>query len=121
MLDGSGVVRTFKETLGVRLVRERRGLDDTRHKAGHRIDHDHRCELAAGQHEVADRQLLVDLALDHALVDALVVPAHDHEMRHVRETPGGGLIEQRALRGHEDDVAAVTLGRADRARERLGL
>src|SRR5439155_13124624 len=77
-------------------------------------------KLSAGQHEVADRELLVDLAFDHALVDALVVPAHDHQMRQLRKALSRGLVEQRALRAHEDDVSYVPLCRADRAGERLG-
>src|SRR5439155_9115271 len=121
MLHRPGVVRTLQETLGVRLVSERCRLDDARDEASHRIDHDHRCQLAAGQHEVADRKLLVDVAFDDALVDALVMPADDHEMRQLRKALRGGLIEQSALCGHKDDVPAISLRRPDRARERLGL
>src|SRR5438477_3805762 len=121
VLDRPRVVRTFEETFGVRLVRKRGRLDHVGDEAGHRIDHDHGRKLSAGQHEVADRELLVDLAFDHALVDALVVPAPDYQVRQLRKTPSRGLVEQRALRAHEDDVTGVSRCRADRAGERLGL
>src|SRR5438477_6565498 len=120
MLHRPGVVRTLQETLGVRLVSERCRLDDARDEASHRIDHDHRRQLAPGQDEVADRKLLIDVAFDDTLVDAFVMPADDHEMRHLREAVVGDLIEQRALYGHEDDVPAIRLRRPDGARERLG-
>src|SRR2546426_133334 len=99
-------MRTFEKTFGMRLVRQRQRLDHARDAASDSVDHDHRGELAPGQHEVADRELLVDVTFDHALVDALVVPAHDHQMRELREPPRRRLVEEGALRAHENDATA---------------
>ena len=107
----------------MRLVSERCRLDDVWDEASHRIDHDHRRQLPAGQHEVADGKLLVDVAFDDALVDALVMPAHDDEMRQRRETARGGLIEERALRGDswaglpfEEGISVATAADQESAR-----
>ena len=43
-----------------------------------RLDDGHRRHLAAGHHEVAQRDLLVDVRA-HALVEALVAPADEHD------------------------------------------
>ena len=49
------------------------------HEAGHRLDHDQGGQLAAGQHDVADRQLAVDQVVGHPLVDPLVAAAEQRE------------------------------------------
>src|SRR5205807_1802200 len=79
-----------------------------------------RGELAPGQDEVADRELLVDVTFDDALVDALVVPAHDHQMRELREPPRRRLVEEGALRAHENDATALAFCRAYSAGEGFG-
>ncbi len=57
------------------LVREHAGDE-----AAHRIRHRHGGDLPAGEHEVAERDLLVHAGLDEALVHALVVPTDQNEM-----------------------------------------
>ena len=121
VLDRPRVLRTLEESLGVGLVLERLALDDAGYKPGHRVDHDHRRELSAGEHEVADRELFVNVLLDHPLVDPFIVPAHDHEVRHGGESPRRGVIEERSLRAHERHVAGLAARGADRARQRLRL
>ena len=46
-----------------------------------RVDQHRGGQLAAGQHVVADREFLVDLALDEALVDAFVAAAEQDQAR----------------------------------------
>ena len=47
----------------------------------HRVGHHQRGQLAAGQHVVADGQLLVHELLAHPLVHALVAAADEHQVR----------------------------------------
>ena len=87
---------------------------------------DERAELAARQHVVADRELLVDRELDHALVDALVAAAHEHEVRQRRELAHARLGQRRA-RGRQQDAmrarasACAAPPPGDRGEQRLGL
>src|SRR5690606_7607930 len=50
-----------------------------RHEPRHGLDHHERRHLPAGEHVVADRQLVVDEVGVHPLVDALVAPAEQGE------------------------------------------
>ncbi len=69
-------------------------------QARDRVDHDERRELAAGQHIVADRQLLRKAQLERALVDALVVAAEkQHQFLFLREFLDDRLRERPPARG----------------------
>ena len=80
------------------------------HHAGHEpsdgLDHDQRGHLAAGQHEVADRQLVVDEVLAHPLVDALVAPAQQREAVRRRQRTRLALVEALGRRGRAGTAAA---------------
>ena len=75
---------------------------------GHRLDHDERGRLAAGEHVVADRQLAVAEVVGDPLVDALVAAAQQREAAAGRRAraaiawskrrPLGRQQEQRARR-----------------------
>ena len=104
------------------VVGGRRLAEHAGHEARDRIDDHERAELAAGQHVVADRQLLVDRDLEHALVDALVAPAHEHEVRQ-RGERSHARLGQRRPRGDEQDAmrGRRARGLVDRREQRLGL
>ena len=53
--------------------------DHAGQQPGDRLDHDERRRLAAGQHEVADRELAVAQMIGDPLVDALVAAADQRE------------------------------------------
>ena len=73
--------------------------EDARHEAADRVRHRHGGELAAGQHKVAEGELLVHACLDEALVNALVVTADEHKVVIVpREGARLGLVEGGTLR-----------------------
>src|SRR5437762_12499820 len=101
------------------LMVERGSVDHAGDEPRDRVDDDHRAELTAGEHVVADRDLFVDIALDDALVDALVVATHEHQVRQGGETGRRGLVEHRALRGKKDNVPVAASYRAYRSRQRL--
>src|SRR3954464_12131065 len=78
-------------------------------------------ELTAGEHEVADRELLVDVVA-HPLVDALVAAAHEDELAPLRQLLRLGLVEPRSLRAEQDGDGArgPGAGGLDRRDQRLG-
>src|SRR5712691_185649 len=94
------------------LGQRRRIPDDARHQPCHSVDEDHRRDLAAAHHIVADRDLARGEPGADAIVDALVSPAHDDQAGLSRELRGKALVEALAPRLHEHDRAWVV--RADR-------
>ncbi len=92
----------------------------------HRIHQGHRRQLAAGQHEVAEGDFLVDAAVQQALVHRLVAAAQDDETGLVLQCHHAFVGQRLALRRHEDHtgrrqahVDLPLLGRIDRGFERL--
>ena len=74
------VLRVLEPPVGERLLGRRRLVaHDARHQPRHRLDHDERRGLAAGEDEVADRQLAVAEMVGDPLVDALVATADQRE------------------------------------------
>ena len=72
---------------------------DAGQEPGHGLDHHQGGQLAAGQHEVADRQLAVAQVVGHPLVDPLVAPAQQGEAAgRPGQLPGHGLVEAPAPR-----------------------
>src|SRR5712692_5496010 len=122
-LGGAGVVRALEEPLAEAL-----DLDALRvahhpgHQPRHGVDHRQRGELAAGEHEIAEGNLLVDEG-DDPLVHALVAAADEDQLLAPRELLRERMVESAALRGHEDHVrAGETLARRlDGGDQRLGL
>ncbi len=78
-LGRSRVLRVLEQAVGERLLDDRFGLDCPGQQAQHGVDDDHRRQLAAGQHVVADRQLQIDHPA-HPVVDALVARAHEQQV-----------------------------------------
>ena len=76
-----------------------------RHHAADRIRDRHGRDLAAGQHEIAQRQLLVHALLQEPLVHALIVAADQDQMVvFLLDLPGHLLVEGAAAGGHVDGV-----------------
>src|SRR6184192_544847 len=74
---GAGVLRMLEQPAGERVVGRRAVLaQHPRQEARHGLRDDEGRELTAGQHVVADRQLLVHEVKAHPLVYALVPTAH---------------------------------------------
>ena len=87
-----------------------------RQLAQDRVAHDHRGELAAGQHVAPDRDRVAREVLDDPLVEALVAAA---QQRH--RGLGGQLVDERVVehppaRGERDDAALACAGRPGRRR-----
>src|SRR6266851_5878870 len=96
--------------------------DDAGHEPGHSVDEDHRRDLAAAQHIVADRDLARGQPSADAIVDALVSTAHDDHAWLCSELCGELLVEALAPWLHEHDRAwVVRTDRLHRLEHRLGL
>jgi hypothetical protein len=65
--------------------------------------------LASGKYVVADRDLAIDPSLSDALVDPLVSPAHQDEIRGLDQFFGHRLVERLAL-GRQQDAGSVRRG-----------
>jgi hypothetical protein len=93
----------LEQSLVVGFLGDRCCIDDSRHQARDGIDHDARGDLAAGQHVVADRDLLPIQNLDRAVVDPLVASADDRDPLTRRQLLGKGLVEEPTTRRHDED------------------
>src|SRR6185503_13872201 len=116
------VLRAIEQPVGERLL-HRGGLVAERpgELAHHRIDQRHRRQLAAREHEVADRDFLVDPALEQPLVHALVPPAQQSKAVLLRELQHPAVIQLLALRREVDHPSASRqLDPVQRALQRLG-
>ena len=88
---------------GVRIILVRNGIaEHLGQQPDDRLDHDDGGRLPTGQHVVADRHLLdphpARRVVDDALVDALVAPAREHQVRLGAPPLRVGLREQPARR-----------------------
>ena len=72
-----------------------------------RRDHDHRGQLAAAQHVVADADLIGGQVLPHPLVDSFVASAYQYQVVVTRELLDYRLGQPSALGGHQHDGDAV--------------
>ena len=69
------VVRTVQQTTDKRIFHRRSGISEhARQLADNGVNQHHRRQLATGQHEIAEADLVRDAGLDHALVDAAAEP-----------------------------------------------
>ena len=96
-LGGPGVLRLLEQTLGAEtLVFGRlRVADDTRNQPHHSLDDRQRRSLSSGEHEVAERDLLVDQVGGHPLIDSFVSPADEGENLESCPAIEGRLYERR--------------------------
>ena len=67
-------------------------------------------QFAAGEHEIADRNLLCDEVLTNAVVDALVVSTENNEVALHREAVGHGLVELFTVGRGENHFVIVAFG-----------
>src|ERR671911_2523686 len=120
------VVRVLEQAVAERLVADRRLVaHHPRDQPAHGLDDQHRRHLAAGEHDVAGRQLPVAEVITYPLVDPLVTPAQQAEALERRQLAGGCLVEaspgraeveQRARRPDRFDGREDRLGHQDHAR-----
>ena len=82
----------------------------------HRVADDHRRELAAGEHVLADRHGVGGEVLDDALVEALVAPAQQRDVGLLGELVDEPVVEQPAARRQRDDAPLRGAGRPGRRR-----
>src|SRR5262249_28317015 len=121
-LGRTGVARRLEEAVGERfLVGRGRIAEDAGDEAGDRVDDRHRRHLAAHEDEVADRELLIDGELAHALVAALVGTADEDDARKRGEGADALLGERPPGRREKDAVRRPARGddRLDGGDERL--
>src|SRR6202521_2534918 len=120
-LRGPGVVRVFEEMLVEGFVFGRFfGPEHPGDQPADGIDHHHRGELAAGQHVVANRDLLVDQVRGNPLIDALIPSADQIEVILAGKLAHQPLVEQFTLR-RQQDHRPFARARAYRFEDRLRL
>ena len=124
---GTGILRVLEPARPMALAGVALGVrQHARHHAADTVRDDHRAELAAREHKVADGQLLVHARLDEALIHALIMAADEHELVIVGlELARLRLRERLPLRGEVDHAAArrghggIRKRRVETALERL--
>ena len=89
---------------------------DSGNQAHDGVGQHQRPQDAVGQDVVADRDLVVDKVIGHALVDTLVMPAEEDEMLRLGILADDRLLERPSLRGEEDHLGL----RAAEFGQRLG-
>ena len=106
-LLGAGVLGVLQQAVPVALLLEAlRVGEHPGHQSGHRVGHHHGGQLAAGEYEVADGDLLVHTLLNEPLVDALIVAAYQNQVVViVPQAAGVGLHEGFAGGGHVDGMS----------------
>src|SRR5579859_5133615 len=108
VLGGPRELRAACQVSTERVLRERvRVSDDAGDQAPDRIDQQHRRDLAAAQHVVADRDLVRGKTRAHTVVDALVAAADDDQTGLSCELLRQSLVQPPAPRLEEHDGAGV--------------
>src|ERR1700694_1434426 len=120
-LRGPGVVRVFEEMLVEGFVFGRFfGPEYPGDQPADGIDDHHRGELAAGEHVVPNRDLLVDQVRGDPLIDALVPSADQIEVFVAGQLADQPLVEQFTL-WRQQDHRPFAHSRAHRFEDRLRL
>ncbi len=102
---GAGVLGVFQQTVPVAfflvalLLCQHAGL-----QAQHTVCHHKARQFAAGQDIITNGDLFIRKGINHALVDALVVPAHQCQVIIFRQPPGVFLGVSLPARRQKDDV-----------------
>src|SRR2546427_12934830 len=120
---GPRVLRAVEKAARERLLERRLCIAQRpRQLAHHRVDQRHRRELAAREHEVAERQLLVDAPRQEALIDAFVAAAKQRQRALLRQLHHLAVIEPAALRRQVNgfSISPVLPGCLARPAQRLG-
>jgi hypothetical protein len=84
-----------------------------RQQSDHRVDQEHRGDLAARDHEIAHADLLRLENLDRPLIDPLVVAGDQQEPRQRRKLVDPCLVQRPPLRRQEDAVRRGGVERLD--------
>ena len=107
-----GILRVFQQAVIMALLLV--GIGCGQHIFAHPrncIRQHQRGQLAARQHIIPDRDLLIRDAVDHALIHALVVPAEQKEPRHLRKLSDALLgtdFKEFHLAGHALGISQIT-------------
>ncbi len=109
-----GVARVVQQAVGKGFLRGRVRIDYPRNEPGRRVENRQRRQLAAGQDEIADRELFNRIELGEAFVNALVMAADQDQAVELCELLGCGVRERAtARRGNNDRSPLVWGGRGD--------
>ena len=120
-LRRAGVLGVLQQAHGEALVLA--GLLAAQHAGDqprHRVHRHQRAQLAAGEHVVADGQLLVDAQIQRPLVHALVVAAEEEQGIALRVLLDNFLVQRPAPGRHVDAAHAYFLMGLDGVYHRLG-
>ncbi len=71
-------------------------------QAGYRVDNQSRRKLAAGQDEIAYRELAVAEQISHSFIDTFIAPTDQHNAFQCRQSARRGLSEAPAERRTTD-------------------
>ena len=120
VLDRTRVMRAVQQAVGLEAVLDRRfGIVQRPVLEPRDGIHDHRGrQFASGKHVVADRQFLVHLGRQQALVHALVAPAQQDQPLAPGQFAHPGLGQRAALGTEIDDPGRGRVGSAGRADRR---
>ena len=100
----AGIVRKLQEAGREGFLLRRLGVSkDPAYKPDAGVDQGHCSDLAAGEDEIAEADLLDRRAAQHALVDSLEAAAEQRDAGAGGERPGAGLGEGRAAGGEVED------------------
>src|SRR3990170_5280452 len=116
------VLRAIQQPVGEGFLHRRGAVAERARQLPHaRVHQRHRRQLAAGEHEVADRDFLVDPALEQPLVHALVPSAQQRQRLLPRKLHHPAVIELAALRRQiHHPAASCTFHGVERSLQRLG-
>ena len=95
-----------------------------RHQAAHCVGHRHGGNLPPGEHKVPQGDLLIHIAVDESLVNALIVAAHQNQVLMVTGQPFGVCLGEGLAAGGQVDGASRAVGVSDMLPaliERVGL
>ena len=106
-----GVGRVVETALAPRVCSGRFGVDRARDEPHGCVEEGHRGELAPGENELAERDLLDRIERPQPLVDPLVVAADQHQPVERGPRLGVCLPEDRAGGGGQDDAAPLAVRR----------
>ena len=122
---GAGVLRVFEQAVVVAFFLKAHVLrQHAGDHAGDAVDQHERGQLAAGEHIVADRDLLVHKRVEHPLVHPFIMPAQHTKIRLFGQLLRFLLGQHRALRRHIHKIRPLPRLLAHRAKavgDRLGV
>ena len=103
--SGTGILGILQQTVEMALVLKTLGIcQDTGNHAADGVSHCHGSDLAAGEDEVTQGDLLIHALVDKTLVDALVMTADNDDIFHLAQADSIFLLEGMTAGGHIDGM-----------------